>query len=126
MTARDTIAELLGLVYVPVVRCWYTDPAAEDRHFICADPTHPIPNTIDFIAAVWPEGWQWDRHSGTCRYAALAPGHSLWTIAFLWSGNELADRMSLYAKVLEWLREHDRPAFDAAVAKARRVMEEAR
>ena len=36
------------------------------------------------------------------------------------SNDELADRMTLLCDVLKWLRDNDRPAFDAACEKIRK------
>ncbi len=121
MTARDTIAELLGWKREYQ---WWRHPTID-----CVVNAHPIPNTIDFIAAVWPEGVRWFKagHTGhgTVYFARIGKNLSV-VIRIADTGNELANRMSLYAQVLEWLRDNDRPAFDAAVEKARRAIEEAR
>lgn len=116
MTARDTIAELIGLVYVPAVRCWYTDLEAEDQHFICADPKHPIPNTLDFVSEAWPDECSNPNVTGRPPDVYGLRSHE----------DRLERFFDAYLQALVWLRDNDRPAFDAAVEKARRVMKEAR
>jgi hypothetical protein len=118
MTHRDTISEMLEWEPYPPGGpdswMWYPD----DSDIPWVSSHHPIPNTIDFISAAWPDGCIWRRD---CGWISRRPDHYASD-----SGNELADRQALYMRVMQDRRDNDRPAFDAAVAKARRVLEGAR
>ena len=104
-THRDTIAEMLGFTQHvlddgmnPSMPYWQSPSNDMGR-------SHPIPNTIDFVSAAWPDGVAFCKITGDTHEQRLEA-------AFHW-----------YRAELNYLRAHDRPAFDAAVAKARRVLE---
>ena len=118
MNPRDTIAEMLG--YEREVDRWICPNGLVYGY------AHPIPNSLDFISRAWPDGTAWWKDGSEEEFVATARSSVGIIASEPHTGDELADRMALYAKVLEWLRYHDRPAFDAAIAKARRVMEEMR
>lgn len=111
---RDEIAEMCGYRFIvdremgPVG--WELRGGAFFGH-------HPIPACLNFVSRVWPEGLSWwrsdGRWSGGRKYVSLV-------LRIIDSGDELADRMTLLLKVLKWLRDNERPAFDAACEKIRK------
>ena len=117
-TARDQIAEMCGFHKHPNLGwCRDTTPISDD----C-----PIPACLNFVSRVWPEGWDWwkeahDEYS-ISRYGCRCLGRSSTPHSefMLVTGDERTDRMTLLLKVLAWLRDNDRPAFDAACKKIRK------
>ena len=118
MNQRDKIAEMMGWKREYQ---WWRHPTID--YVINA---HPIPNSLDFISRAWPDGTAWWKDGSEEEFVATARSSVGIIASEPHTGDELADRMALLAKALEWLRDNDRPAFDAAIAKARRVMEEMR
>ena len=117
---RDEIAEMCGWkrwneegdgIDHDDAQGWYR------RSKTLVDPDHPIPACLNFVSRVWPEGLSWwrsdGRWSGGRKYVSLV-------LRIIDSGDELADRMTLLLKVLKWLRDNERPAFDAACEKIRK------
>ena len=108
-TARDEIAEMCGFHKHPNLGwCRDTTPISDE----C-----PIPACLNFVSRVWPDGWKWWRSDG--RWSSGRTYVSL-VLRIIDSGDELTDRMTLLLKVLHWLRDNDRPAFDAACEKIRK------
>jgi len=119
--ARDQIAEMCGYEYDGDL--WFHDSDTERDNPL---QPHPIPASLDFVSRVWPEGWDWwkeahDEYS-ISRYGCRCLGRSSTPHSefMLVTGDERTDRMTLLLKVLAWLRDNDRPAFDAACEKIRK------
>lgn len=136
---RDEIAEMCGW------KRWNEEGDGIDhddasgwyrRSKTLVDPEHPIPASLDFVSRVWPEGVTWRRE---WEYYEETDDGEDYTGHFKWyattrigtdekrnivglgdSGDELTDRMTLLLKVLVWLRDNDRLAFDAACEKIRK------
>jgi len=49
-TIRDEIAGMMGQGWVESEGCYDS-----------IDGCHPVPSTLDGIAALWPKGWEWQR-----------------------------------------------------------------
>ena len=113
-TARDEIAEMCGFHKHPNLGwCRDTTPISDD----C-----PIPACLNFVSRVWPERWDWVRdvnEDGAYRWVSFGTHAGIVSISTM-DSDELTDRMTLLLKVLHWLRDNDRPAFDAACEKIRK------
>jgi len=113
-TARDQIAEMCGFHKHPNLGwCRDTTPISDD----C-----PIPACLNFVSRVWPERWDWVRdvnEDGAYRWVSFGTHAGIVSISTM-DSDELTDRMTLLLKVLHWLRDNDRPAFDAACEKIRK------
>ena len=113
-TARDQIAEMCGFHKHPNLGwCRDTTPISDD----C-----PIPACLNFVSRVWPDGWDWVRdvnEDGAYRWVSFGTHAGIVSISTM-DSDELTDRMTLLLKVLHWLRDNDRPAFDAACEKIRK------
>ena len=112
--ARDQIAEMCGFHKHPNLGwCRDTTPISDD----C-----PIPACLNFVSRVWPERWDWVRdvnEDGAYRWVSFGTHAGIVSISTM-DSDELTDRMTLLLKVLHWLRDNDRPAFDAACEKIRK------
>lgn len=112
---RDTLAELLGWKWDDSpnagMGCWDNASTGE------SDGTdHPIPDTIDGLAKLWPEGWTWNKG-----YEALSirfkperwiafPSHAgipipCCEIVVPDTGNEYHDRLTLLIAVTKAIAE---------------------
>ena len=114
--ARDQIAEMCGYKCDRSAGMWFTPSIAGVRMVACYLPYNPIPASLDFVSRVWPDRWEWWRFDGTWSSSITHESIVLRTID---TNDELANRMSLLRGVLRWLRDNDRPAFDAACEKIR-------
>ena len=116
-TARDQIAEMCGFHKHPNLGwCRDTTPISDD----C-----PIPACLNFVSRVWPERWDWVRdvnEDGAYRWVSFGTHAGIVSISTM-DSDELTDRMTLLLKVLHWLRDNDRPAFDAACKKIRKEIQ---
>ena len=110
--ARDQIAEMCGYEYDGDL--WFHDSDTERDNPL---QPHPIPASLDFVSRVWPQRFYWQRSPFS--WSALEINRKT-TIRASKTSDELADRMTLLLKVLVWLRDNDRPAFDAACEKIRK------
>jgi hypothetical protein len=91
-SVRDEIAGLLG--WELYGSSWRFNGALYGR-------IHPIPSTLDGVAALWPKGWAWIRYG--CVWSANAAsrggfGNYAHTED---TGDELADRTRLLLAVLK-------------------------
>ena len=87
---------------------------------------NPIPASLDFVSAAWPDGVNWWKNSDNRDWMATSK-RLRECIAFTTdTGSALADFTELLARTLEWLRDNDPPAFAAACEKVRKAMEEHR
>ena len=89
---RDWLAVQQGWKFNDVVRTWFRndDPPETER----IPPNHPIPATLDAIAAVWGTElveWMWKRSGG---WDAWKRGTNTYVYVFD-TGDELADRLRL-------------------------------
>ena len=114
---RDQIAEMLGWSITDAPTLQHNPPAVVWRKGDKLSWVHPIPDSLDFVSRVWPDGWEWWRSEG--RWTSGRMYVSL-VLRIIDTGDELTDRMTLLLKVLHWLRDNDRPAFDAACEKIRK------
>ena len=125
-TASDQIAEMCGYKCDRPAGIWFTPPIAGVRMVACYLPHNPIPACLNFVSRVWPDGWEWwkEAHDDATisRYGCRCLGRSSIPHSefMLVTGDELTDRMTLLLKILRWLRDHDRPAFDVACEKIRK------
>lgn len=115
---RDEIAEMCGYRFIvdremgPVG--WELRGGAFFGH-------HPIPACLNFVSRVWPDGWVWCRGWPSVVWATCRSNDAILHGVHLQdTDDELTDRMTLLLKVLKWLRDNDRPAFDAACEKIRK------
>ena len=113
--ARDEIAEMCGYEYDGDL--WFHDSDTKRDNPI---QPHPIPACLNFVSRVWPGGWSWWRSEG--RWSSGKTYVSL-VLRIIDTGDELTDRMTLLLRSLKWLRDHDRPAFDAACKKIRKEIQ---
>lgn len=93
---RDELAGLCGW-HVPdsADPYWEKGGRVEHRSF------HPFPDgSIDALAAVWPEGWAWERTQGTWRFWRVGVDGAGWGDV-LDTGDEYADRLRLTLAVLK-------------------------
>ena len=73
----------------------------------------------DYLTKRCGYSWQKDRSCLFCNSSSSSyTRSSIATVSD--SGDELSDRMTLLLKVLVWLRDNDRLAFDAACEKIRK------
>ena len=115
--ARDQIAEMCGWKYEgPETNCWVHAASGTETRW----GHHPIPDSLDFVSRVWPQRFYWQRSPFS--WSALEINRKT-TIRASKTSDELADRMTLLLKVLVWLRDNDRPAFDAACEKIRKEIQ---
>lgn len=121
-TARDQIAEMCGLNRIDGEWHWHGFDVRPDDHI------HPIPACLNFVSRVWPDVVRWNKHTywkGGGRWGALTMSKEddigFEFVCVSVTHDELTDRMTLLHKVLVWLRDNDRPAFDTACEKIRKV-----
>ena len=122
--ARDQIAEMCGWIKKSsdsdgVVR-WFHPDSYSTGPVEYGDRSHPIPACLNFVSRVWPQRFYWQRSPFS--WSALEINRKT-TIRASKTSDELADRMTLLLKVLVWLRDNDRPAFDAACEKIRKEIQ---
>lgn len=92
---RDRAAELLGCTRAAD---GYIYAPANDARFPSLG--HPLPLSLDSIAAAWPEGWRWTR-TGLVWTAIDVHDPVRPEIEVPNTGNELYDFLSLLVAVLE-------------------------
>ena len=133
--ARDEIAEMCGYRFI-VDR--EMGPVGWELHGGAFVGDHPIPASLDFVSLVWPDGWgyevvrssSWNTESGDVDNRVGHESHAFrfhsdgdWEIAAITiciDSSEVDCRMRCFAGLIKWLRDNDRPAFDAACEKIRK------
>ena len=123
--ARDQIAEMCGWSIADTPAQDGDPPRKIWKRGVSLRWDHPIPASLDFVSRVWLDGWVWcktargsSREYGAGRLTIAGLGD--WCVFVEGGSSELTDRMTLLLKVLVWLRDNDRPAFDAACKKIRK------
>lgn len=119
---RDAMAEMVGWSRT-LDNIWYRNeegPASTNavRAGLLPNMGHPIPASLDWLVRAWPEGWSWYRGWSPNCWTAQLDGRSVISGLHVSDANDVSLGLyTLLLKVVEWLRENDKPAFEAWVKK---------
>jgi len=127
---RNAMAEMAGWSCTSD-NIWYRNEKGPEstksvRAGLLPNMGHPIPASLDWLVKAWPDDFGWAASPlqwRTWRGDTLGPDVER-TGAYDQPNryNELLDRFTLLYKVAEWLRDNDRPAFDALMEKWRKLV----
>ena len=109
-TARDQIAEMCGYKCDRSAGMWFTPSIAGVRMVACYLPYNPIHASLDFVSRVWPdEPYRTEVSDMMPDFYGISTHDA-----------RLEYWMCKLLDALVWLRDNDRPVFDAACEKIRK------